>query len=57
MKKSKKIGLSLNKKTVSKFKSGQLSGGSSQARSRYGDCQNGGGGTWSVDNASICVCV
>jgi len=56
MKKGKKIGLSLNKKVISNFTASKLSGGSSEARSRYDDCQNGGGGTYDSHDGSFCLC-
>ncbi len=59
MKKSKKIGLSLNKKVVSNLTRNQLNGGrGSFTCSVYTiwGCPPGGGGTYTQDDGSACKC-
>lgn len=59
MKKSKKIGLSLNKKVVSSLQSNQLKGGTrSFTCSVYTiwGCPGGGGGTYTCGDGSECKC-
>ncbi|MEM8764918.1 MAG: hypothetical protein AAGD88_13950 [Bacteroidota bacterium] len=53
MKKSKKIGLSLNKKTISQFHMTKINGGSSDDPGT-GACGSGGGST--NNTGSWCAC-
>ena len=55
MKRSKTIGLTLNKKVISNFTKEQLNGGSSDSTR---NCPSGGtGGTYNSHEGSFCVCL